>query len=32
LKHGSFLQQAGQDPGLGEVYRDDHSILFEVVR
>ncbi len=32
LKHGSFLQQAGQDPGLGEVYRDDHSVLFEVVR
>jgi hypothetical protein len=32
LKHGSFLRQAEQDPGLREVYRDDQAVIFEVVR
>jgi hypothetical protein len=32
LKHGNFLQQAVQDPGLREVYRDEQAVLFEVVR
>ena len=32
LKHGSFLSEAEQDPGLHEVYRDDQAVIFEVVR
>jgi len=32
LKHGNFLRQAEQDPGLREVYRDDQAVIFEVVR
>lgn len=32
LKHGNFLRQARQDPGLREVYRDDQAVIFEVVR
>jgi len=32
LKHGNFLRQAKQDPGLREVYRDDQAVIFEVVR
>jgi hypothetical protein len=32
LKHGDFLRQAGQDPGLKEVYRDDQAVIFEVLR
>jgi len=32
LNHGNFLQQAEQDPGLSEVFRDGQSVLFEVVR
>ena len=32
LKHGNFLRQAEQDPGLLEVYRDEQAVVFEVVR
>ena len=32
LKHGKFLSNAEQDPGLREVYRDDQNVVFEVVR
>jgi hypothetical protein len=32
LKHGDFLRQAGQDPGLREVYRDDQAVIFKVER
>jgi hypothetical protein len=32
LKHGSFLRQAEQDPGLRETYRDEQAVVFEVVR
>ena len=32
LQHGDFLRQAGQDPGLREVYRDEQAVVFEVVR
>ena len=31
LKHGDFLDQAANDPGLREVYRDTDSVIFEVV-
>lgn len=31
LKHGDFIKQAVNDPGLREVYRDDQSVLFEVL-
>ena len=32
LKHGNFIRKAEQDPGLREVYRDEQTVLFEVVR
>ena len=32
LKHGNFIREAEQDPGLHEVYRDDQAVVFEVVR
>ena len=32
LKHGNFIREAEQDPGLREVYRDDQAVIFEVVR
>ena len=32
LKHGNFIRQAEEDPGLREVYRDDQAVIFEVVR
>ena len=31
LKHGGFIRAAEEDSGLKEVYRDDQSILYEVV-
>jgi hypothetical protein len=31
LYHGDFLDNAANDPGLVEVYRDDQSVIFEVV-
>jgi hypothetical protein len=31
LYHGDFLDNAAHDPGLVEVYRDDQSVIFEVV-
>ncbi len=31
LNHGDFIEQAENDPGLREVYRDDQSVLFEVL-
>jgi hypothetical protein len=31
LNHRSFLDQAADDPGLVEVYRDDEAVIFEVV-
>lgn len=31
LKHGSFIKQAQKDPGMREVYRDEQSVLFEVL-
>lgn len=31
LKHGDFLDQAANDPGLREVYRDTDSAIFEVI-
>jgi hypothetical protein len=31
LEHGSFLAQAGDDPGLKEVYRDKYAVIFETV-
>ena len=31
LKHGNFLRQAANDPGLVEVYRDDQAVIFQVV-
>ena len=30
LNHRDFLRVAAQDPGLKEIYRDDHAVLFEV--
>ena len=32
LKHGDFLRNAEQDPGLREVYRDDQAVILEVLR
>lgn len=29
LRHGAFLEQAAQDPGLVEVYRDGDSVVFQ---
>lgn len=31
LNHGGFIEQAENDPGLREVYRDDQSVLYEVI-
>ncbi|MDZ4160154.1 MAG: hypothetical protein U1B80_10260, partial [Anaerolineaceae bacterium] len=31
LYHGDFLDQAKQDPGLREVYRDNQAVIFEVI-
>ena len=31
LNHGNFIEQAQDDPGLREVYRDGQSVLFEVI-
>ncbi|MBI5963540.1 MAG: hypothetical protein HY863_08720 [Chloroflexi bacterium] len=31
LNHSDFLNQAANDPGLKEVYRDDQAVIFEVV-
>ncbi len=31
LNHGDFLDQAANDPGLREVYRDTDSVIFEVI-
>ncbi len=31
LKHSDFLDQAANDPGLKEVYRDDQAVIFEVI-
>jgi hypothetical protein len=31
LNHGNFIRQAEDDPGMREVYRDDQSVLFEVL-
>ena len=31
LNHGDFLDQAENDPGLREVYRDTDSVIFEVI-
>jgi intracellular septation protein A len=30
LNHGNFIQKATEDPGLEEVYRDDHAVIFAV--
>jgi hypothetical protein len=31
LKHGNFLREAANDPGLVEVYRDDQAVVFRIV-
>lgn len=31
LNHENFIKVAGKDPGLKEVYRDDQTVLYEVV-
>ncbi|MCU0489465.1 MAG: hypothetical protein MUE67_10990 [Anaerolineales bacterium] len=31
LRHGDFLQQAADDPGLEEVYRDEDAVIFQVI-
>ncbi len=31
LNHGKFIDKASHDPGLKEVYRDDNTVIFEVV-
>jgi len=31
LKHKAFIRQAGKDPGLQEVFRDDEAIVYKVV-
>jgi len=31
LKHRNFIDVAGKDPGLKEVYRDDQAIIYEVL-
>ena len=31
LNHEDFLDQAAQDPGYKEVYRDDQAVIFEVI-
>jgi hypothetical protein len=30
LKHDNFLDQAAQDPGLEEIYRDEYAVIFVV--
>ncbi|CAG1008080.1 hypothetical protein ANAEL_03621 [Anaerolineales bacterium] len=30
LKHGNFLREAADDPGLIEVYRDEQAVIFQV--
>lgn len=30
LRHGDFLKQAAEDPGLEEVYRDGDAVVFEI--
>jgi hypothetical protein len=30
LKHGNFLRQAANDPGMIEVYRDGQAVIFEI--
>ena len=32
LKHKDFLRRAEDDPGLGEVYRDQDAVIFEVLQ
>jgi len=32
LNHADFLDQAATDPGLKEVYRDEQTVIFEVVQ
>lgn len=32
LNHGKFIKQAENDPDMREVYRDDQSVLFEVLQ
>jgi hypothetical protein len=31
LKHGNFLRQAADDPGMVEVYRDKQAVVFEIL-
>ena len=31
LNHGNFIEQAQNDPGLREVYRDEQSVLYQVI-
>jgi hypothetical protein len=31
LNHGKFIKQAENDPGMREVYRDEQSVLFEIL-
>lgn len=31
LNHGDFIEQAENDPGMREVYRDDQSVLYELL-
>ena len=31
LKHGNFLRQAAEDPGMVEVYRDKQAVVFEIL-
>lgn len=30
LRHGSFIDQAAQDPGLVEVYRDEDAVVYQI--
>jgi hypothetical protein len=32
LLHGEFIQRAEDDPGLVEAYRDEDSVVYQVVR
>ncbi|GAB4497017.1 MAG: hypothetical protein OHK003_04160 [Anaerolineales bacterium] len=31
LNHGKFIKQAGDDPAMREVYRDDASVVFQIL-
>ncbi len=31
LRHGSFIDQAANDPNMKEVFRDDSAVLFRVI-